>query len=310
MDIFRGSNACRLLSGDAAHGRLAHAYLLVCPDGRNLRTFLKELAVIASGADERAARLIREERYQDCRVFPAEGGKATVADVKELLEECYVKPTESDRKLFVIDRVQEMLPSAQNKLLKVLEEPPQGVCFLLGTESEFPVLPTVLSRVRKLELLSFPEEEIEKYLRKKYPRRGDLAAIAALSGGVLGRAEEYAEGGSVSEKNGEIALLLLSLSPASVPQAARRFGEKGETAEFLRGLRLVCRDLLMFRLGRKELMRSGADIRVMERAAARYSEAALVRAQTCVGEAERDLKFNANAVSCIEKLLDGILEEG
>ena len=143
MSLFTESRAYKIVSGDVSRGRVSHAYLLVCPDERNLRTYLKELAKLVMRADERAARLIDEEMHSDCRVFPAEGEKTAVSDVKELLEGCYIKPVEGDKKVFVLDRMQEMLPPAQNKLLKVLEEPPENVYFILGTTSEFPVLTTV-----------------------------------------------------------------------------------------------------------------------------------------------------------------------
>ena len=308
MEIFRTSRAYRMVAGDAARGQLSHAYLFVCPDGRNLRAFLKELAVLIMQADERIARLIGEERCQDCRIFPAPGEKATVADVKLLLDECYIKPAECDRKLFVFDRVHEMLPPAQNKLLKILEEPPQNVYFLLGAESEFPVLSTVKSRTKRLELLSFPQAQLAEYIAKEYPHCGGAAEIAAMAGGVLGRAQSLAEEGGAAEKTEEIALLALNLSPAAVPAASRKYGEKGEAPQFLAALRPVLRDMLMIRLGRGDRLVSGGAAEILERAAGRYSVAALVRAQELIGEAERDLKFNANPSAGIEKLLVGILE--
>ena len=44
MSAFEESRAYKIVAEDAAGGTLSHAYLLVCPDARNLRTFLKELA--------------------------------------------------------------------------------------------------------------------------------------------------------------------------------------------------------------------------------------------------------------------------
>lgn len=308
MELFRTSRAYRLVAGDAARGQLSHAYLFVCPDGRNLRAFLKELAVVIMQADERTARLIGEERCQDCRIFPAPGEKASVADVKQLLDECYIRPAECDRKLFVFDRVQDMLAPAQNKLLKILEEPPQNVYFLLGTESEYPVLPTVRSRTKKLELASFPQGPLAEYIRKEY-RLADAEEIAAMSGGVLGRAQALAEEGDIAERTQEIAQLALSLSPAALPTVCRKYGEKGEAPRFLAMLRLVFRDMLMLRLGAGGML-SGAAEAVLGRASKRYSLAALIRAQELIVQTERDLKFNANPSAGIEKLLAGILEEG
>lgn len=308
MSVFENSRACRIVAGDAAEGRLSHAYLLVCPDERNLRGFLKELAVYILRADERAARLIAAERYADCRVFPAEGQKATVADVKELLEDAYIRPTEGDAKLFVFDRMQEMLPPAQNKLLKVLEEPPQGVYFLLGTTSEFPVLPTIRSRAKRLDLFSFSQKEVEAHLRARYPYLQDAAWIAAASDGVLGRAEQLAEEWAASGTEQELAMLALTLSPAGIPAAARKYAEKGMGARFFPLFRLILRDLLMLKLGREDLCLSGADRDILRRAAARYSEATLVSALEGIEKAEKNLKFNANLSMSLEELFAAIVE--
>ena len=307
MDIFRRSLPYKLVAADAANGRLAHAYLLVCPDEKNLRPFLKQLAKLVLRADARADRLIDAERYVDCRIFPAEGERAGVAEVKALLEDCYVKPVECDRKLFVLDRVHEMLAPAQNKLLKVLEEPPANVYFLLGAASEFPVLPTVRSRARRLELFAFPEEEIAAHIRRKYPHRADAREIAALSGGALGRAEELAEGGSLAGAGEEAARFLLTLSPAGIPAAVRRYSAGEELGRFLPPLRLALRDALFEKLGRGGLSLSGGS-ELLRRAAARYPAEALVRALDRVTETEIDLKNNANAAMSLQALFVGILE--
>lgn len=307
MEIFQRSLPYKMIAADAANGRLAHAYLLICPDEKNLRTFLKQLAKLVLRADARADRLIDAEQYVDCRIFPAEGERAGVAEVKELLEDCYIKPAENDRKLFVLDRVHEMLAPAQNKLLKVLEEPPANVYFLLGAASEFPVLPTVRSRSRRLELFAFPEEQIAEHIRRKYPHRTDAREIAALSGGALDRAEELAEGGSLAGAGEEAARFLLTLSPAGIPEAVRQYAAKEEIGRFLPLLRLALRDALFEKLGKGALSLSGGS-ELLRRAAERYSAEALVRALDQVAEAEKNLKNNANAAMSLQALFVGILE--
>ena len=122
MSVFCQTNPYKIVAGDAAQGRLSHAYLLVCPDARNLRSFLKELAALILGGDARVSGLVKREMYADCIVLPPPGGKFTVADAKNVADECYIKPVEGDKKLFVLDGVHDMNASAQNKLLKTLEE--------------------------------------------------------------------------------------------------------------------------------------------------------------------------------------------
>lgn len=315
MDIFRESKAYRIVAGDAAQGRLSHAYLLLCPDTANLGAFLRELAAVVvtdglAGAEAaRAARLVAEDRYPDCRFFPAAGEKCGVAEVKAMLEECYIRSVENRRKVFVLSAVHEMLAAAQNKLLKVLEEPPENVVFLLGSASEYAVLSTVRSRTKRLDLHSFPERDIEAYLKEKYPSRPDVKELAALSGGLPGRADELAAGGALAGECDRLAQLMLTLSPAAIPAEARRAQGREEAARMLSLLRLVCRDLLMLRLGREDLLLSGADGQTLARVARRYTEAALVRALGRIGQCERELRANSVVPQSIEALLHGILED-
>lgn len=306
MSAFSESRPYKIVAGDAAGGTLSHAYLLVCPDGRNLRAFLKELAKLVLGADARAARLIDGESFADCRILPAPGGRTGVAEVRDLLDECYLRPVEGEKKVFVLDAVQDMLAPAQNKLLKVLEEPPENVHFLLGTVNEFSVLTTVRSRAKRLDLFSFPEKVIEAHLREKFPARSDAKEIAALSGGMLGRAEELAEGGSLADAEAEVSQLLASLSPAGVPGAARRYNDRAAAAGALPLIRLALRDALMVRLGREDLLMAGGE--GARRVAGRYSAEALVRALERAAGAEKELKFNANPAMCMEELFIAILE--
>ena len=162
------------------------------------------------------------------------------------------------------------------------------------------------SRAKKLELFSFPESAVEAHIRALYPARKDAREIAALSGGVLGRAEELAEGGSLAEEGEAAAQLLATLSPAGVPAAVRSCADRAQAGRMLALMRLCLRDALMCRLGKEELISGGAEN--ARRIAARYSAAALVRAQDAAARAEKELKFNANLAMCLEALFIAILE--
>lgn len=63
-----------------------------------------------------------------------------------------------------------MTPAAQNKLLKTLEEPPANVHILMGATSEYGLLPTVLSRVRRLEIHPFPDRVLLSAMEGEFPR--------------------------------------------------------------------------------------------------------------------------------------------
>ncbi len=78
---------------------------------------------------------------KDPRAFP-------VDEIRRIRSDAFVRPNEAPRKVFVLLGVQNMPEISQNALLKILEEPPRNVLFLLTATSAAALLPTVRSRVQ------------------------------------------------------------------------------------------------------------------------------------------------------------------
>ena len=232
--LIQNTRAYALVKNEQQHAVLGHAYLLALDDERNLRAALKAFAKVFFACDEavsekerRIAKLIDEETFCDCLFFPEEGKKFVVEDVDAITEESTLKPVEGENKLFVIDNIALSTPAAQNKLLKLLEEPPKGVHFLLGTTSVFPVLSTVLSRVKLLEITPFGERDIVAALERKhqeaYPQ-DTYALCAAMSGGVYGVAESML-GSGVYQNLINDAFALALAKEKDLPVLIKKLGE-------------------------------------------------------------------------------------
>ena len=73
-------------------------------------------------------------------------GKVSVADIRAMRDDAYLSANEGMRKIFILEGMNKYNSSCQNALLKVLEEPPKGVVFIITTASKSGVLPTILSR--------------------------------------------------------------------------------------------------------------------------------------------------------------------
>lgn len=73
-----------------------------------------------------------------------------VEQIRSLVTDAYVLPNEAERKVYIIDEADTMNLAAQNAALKLLEEPPRGVIFLLCTQNPSQLLPTVRSRCAEL----------------------------------------------------------------------------------------------------------------------------------------------------------------
>ena len=86
-------------------------------------------------------------------VCPEEGKKnISVAQIRDVRAEAFIKPRLQEKKIFIIDPANRMNEQAQNALLKVLEEPPKNVIFILITTSRTLLLETVISRCTLLSL--------------------------------------------------------------------------------------------------------------------------------------------------------------
>ena len=74
------------------------------------------------------------------------GQSFNISDVREIIEKSFVKPNESAFKVFLLNDVQNLFGGAINSLLKILEEPPNEVVFILTATNKNKVLKTVFSR--------------------------------------------------------------------------------------------------------------------------------------------------------------------
>lgn len=301
-ELLRSTTAYQTIEKDGKTGTLSHAVLVVFPDANYLRALLRECATAYFYGDRRIAELIRAEGYTECRFFPAVGGKMTVDDGAAMIEESMLRPMEGAKKLFVLDQFQNVSARIQNKLLKILEEPPQGVYFLLGATADFSVLPTVLSRVKKLEVAPFTEEKVHHALVRNYPNATRALECALASGGIYSVAEELLTGGGkrIAEE------FLLSEEKEKI---CRNLGDgkDGEKQAFFSAVRLILRDALFIKTGNGE--HASAKEGVAREVAKKYPVGALVASLEHVTEAEKEIKFNANFGQCAHVLAIRMEEE-
>ena len=113
----------------------------------------------------------------DIKVYEGSGAARSfhIDVVREIRMDAYIRPNESDRKVYLLMGAQNLSEQAQNALLKILEEPPSYVLFLLVCKDKSALLPTVLSRAM---LLSACGEETED---EEVRRRAENIAQAVMA---------------------------------------------------------------------------------------------------------------------------------
>lgn len=87
-------------------------------------------------------------------------GQIGVDEAEEIVKKLILKPYEGGYKVMIIWMVDRMNASASNKLLKLIEEPPEKTLFLLIAENEERIIKTILSRCQKLHFQPLSEQNI------------------------------------------------------------------------------------------------------------------------------------------------------
>ena len=316
--LLQSTAVYKLLQTQAQTNRLSHAYLLLSADAKNLRTACGEFAKLlftGRGLNEkqeaRVCSLIDKERFSDCLFFPETGKKFAVEHAERIAEESMLMPVEGDRKVFIIADFAEANAVSQNKLLKLLENPPEGVVFLLGATESYSLLSTVLSRVVKLEISPFAEGDIASALSRIYGEgyaREDIAVCAAACGGNLGVAQDMLEGGGYKTLLDEA--YSLALCPAAqLPTLVRKVGETKQKRQLLSMLRILFRDALVCKIGKGGSAFLQAERARTQKIADRFLERALLYAQERLSKAESEVQFNAVFPQCLETLIASVLRE-
>lgn len=299
--LLQSTMAYRILRRERARGMLAHAYLILLDDEANLRFALKEFAKLFFDGSENTNERIERDNFVDCAVYPDAGEGWKAENAEKIVEESYLSPTEGEKKLFILSDMHKASPVVQNKLLKVLEEPPSGVYFLLGATVEHSLLPTVKSRAKRLEIPPFSTEEAGACLERMYPIRAktELAEYAAASGGSIGRAQRLIEGGRYAEL-AEKAFSCVSAQGGEIIEVCRGLDRIAEKKELIGLVSSLYRDMLFYRLGKGEFATMRVRAERLKELAGRFSLAALVFALDRMNEAEKEVTFNANLPQCME----------
>jgi DNA polymerase-3 subunit gamma/tau len=178
-------------------GRIAHAYLFCGTRGTGktstARILAKALNCLKFDAPTpnpcgKCDSCTAIARGDDIDVIEIDAASNTGVDnVREIIENASYRPARSRFKVYIIDEVHMLSKSAFNALLKILEEPPSHVKFILATTEPEKVLPTILSRCQRYDFRNISSKEIASHLKEickkeKISTDDDALALVAKAG--------------------------------------------------------------------------------------------------------------------------------
>ena len=224
----------------SSDGRASHAYLFYGPEGAGKRDAARAIAaeLLAAGSpdpDGARARVMSGAHPDLTWVVPSGAHEILVGDIDEPVVAAASKtPFEASRRVFVIERVDELGDEAANRMLKTLEEPAWFVHLILLTDRLTEVLPTISSRCQLVRFDAPPLEQVAGAVEATAGVEWETAiACARLSLGDAERARALAgeEGGTLRAGGEQFARAALAGKAAAMRPWTAVLAAVGATGE-------------------------------------------------------------------------------
>ncbi|HFD15530.1 MAG TPA: DNA polymerase III subunit delta' [Rhodospirillales bacterium] len=236
--------------------RMPHAWLLRGPKGVGKATLAWHLArELLAGPegwkschdpDDPLFRQVASGAHPELYTLEGEGraerrsDEIPVGEVRALLERLAATPSRAGYRVVMVEEADRLNRNAANALLKMLEEPPRGVVFLLVARMPAALPATIVSRCAQLLLRPLAEERVAAALRTLLDLPAErAAALASLSGGCIGRGVELAAGRFLEVYGRVLEGLATAASPADLLAVAGELRDAGGDRDGWSGFALL-----------------------------------------------------------------------
>ena len=173
-DVIGQEHITETLKTQVRTGHLSHAYIFIGTRGTGKTTCARILAKAVNCENPvngnpcnkcRFCRGIEDGSILDIVELDA-ASNTGVDNVRDLREEAVFSPAVAKKRVYIIDEVHMLSLAAFNALLKIIEEPPEHLMFILATTELQKVPATILSRCQRHSFRRIPTEHLASYLRE------------------------------------------------------------------------------------------------------------------------------------------------
>ena len=346
-DVVGQEHITETLQRQVAEGRLSHAYLFTGTRGTGKTTCAKILA--------RAVNCEQPENGNPCNRCPSclgiESGRFLdvveldaasnngVDSVRALRDEAIYSPAQVKKRVYIVDEVHMLSTPAFNALLKILEEPPEHLMFILATTELHKVPATILSRCQRFSFRRIRPQDIAgrlNYIAQQEHidlKEDGAALLARLSDGALRDALSLldqcaAAGGAIDApavldalglagnvQTAQLMSLILSRDTRGALALLGKLYDAGKDVGAVLGeLSTLSRELLIRATageGGESLLSGAYDSATLENLSKQGTSARFIQLCTLLQETAAQLQFSVNrrtdAELCVLKLCDETL---
>ena len=163
----------KTLQNSISKNRISHSYIFCGPKGTGKTSLAR---VFAKGLNcEKGPTANPCNKCSNCLSIAAgtnvdvieidAASNRGIDDIRDLREKVKYLPVNLRKKVYIIDEAHQITPAAFNAFLKVLEEPPEHVIFIMATTEPHEVLPTIMSRCQRFDFEPVPVDKIKSRLK-------------------------------------------------------------------------------------------------------------------------------------------------
>ena len=313
MKLYAKESAVSLIRSMIRRDRLSHAYIICGEKGVGKKTLGRYMAaqILCEKGDGdpcgvcKSCRMLKNDAHPDFITIEPSGksGNYRADDLRAIISEASIAPNEGEKKIYFLPRFDKALPTAQNALLKIVEEPPAHVLFIMTAESREMILPTILSRTISLSISEAEVAECLEALTDAGIQKDDAWKAVDMFGGNIGKCIEYVRDNdakrlpeSVKEAisalvNGDEYELLRSLCSLEKDRAL--------CVEVLSDVKKVLRDALAHKFGGNLSSLCREDAKALSK---KLRQSTIERMYDDITLAENKINGNASAVLVLSDL--------
>lgn len=291
----------------------SHAILIASPDKILRDNFAKLLIMQEVCSNEQkpcflcpSCKKVVDSNAVDVEVFGT-GKQILVGDSAKIVADSFVVPLEFEKKYFVLTDFENATEQAQNKLLKVIEEPQRFDKFVFLTGNLAPILPTIKSRT---EMFFLPQLSTKELMRvfDDFGDKSKLSKAIEDADGSITRCQQILDDQDYAKMFDLATRLITSMQSTAVmiDYSNEILSFKGKLSQFLKILLSLFVDLLAQKFGRET---KHVEIKSQfEIVSHQYSTLALTKIIEQINNANAKLKVNLSQSEIVDNLLLKILE--
>ena len=243
--------------------------------------------------------------HPDVMYFPTKN-QLLVEDSNKISNESFVRPIFADKKIFIIKDFDKSTEEAQNKLLKIFEEPNENVYYLLSTTNLEKVLPTIRSRCFKIQLGMLSKKQIESQILASC----DKPLVLELGKGNLGKTLDLSRQKDLSEILSLAKSIFLDMKSSKqvVSFAGKVLSKKDNFTLLIEIMTILLEDMLLKICKKDALITLQTQMSFLSQVAEDYSVKSVCEIEKLLRKVQEERTYNVNLPAIVDNLLLGILE--